>query len=245
MMSNYCEKYIFIFVVAVIIFMILHLQSKVYYLTKSCNEYHLLSSKAAQLNITHGNGDIPNALFTADESGNLREIDIARINSLVETSIENRAKQVEEYVNTTKTQLETKITNAQRNSRKDKHDIRIGNKWLSGNNDGWIRITTGEGNATYAEDSGLACKNLWSNGTVYIQGDLHVGGQTFSAAHVKNILNNSLQKGTSYNLRSTNTGDNHCLSSDNEDLTIGSHDMARWKKETVKGVGNCIKMKLY
>ena len=204
------------------VLMILHLQFKVSYLMKNVS---LASSKAAQLNITHNDGDAPNSFFTVDDKGNLREMKVERLNSLIKQSIESRAQQLQRQIDTN----ETKITNAQRNSRKDSHDIRIGNKWLSGNNDNWIRITTGEGNSSYA-DSGLACKNLWSNGTIYMEGNFRVDGKTYSKTQMRQALDlalNSVQKGEKYWLRAPNFG-NREIGTNGCDTKGGHNDKTVW-----------------
>ena len=179
------------------------------------NAGKLSSSKTASVDINYKNGNIPTSLLTIDASGNMNVLDVKHLESLLEGSIERRSREWGEWAKSQaktytygvkgnlETDLESKIANAQRNSRRDSYDINVGGKWFTGNHDEWVRLTTGEGSNTYSH--GFAAKNLYATDSMYIAKDIKIlqgsTWKTYSTANLIKALDTALSNPVLYSDR--------------------------------------------
>ena len=129
-------------------------------------------------------------------------------------------------------------------------NIRLGNdnskKWLNKrDNDHWVRLSDHDGSTRLG--GCLAALDMYTNGTLEVDGNLKVGDKVYSNDELRRALDNALnsvQKGSEYSLEGQNTSHKSCLTTDHEDLDLGgNHDAARWMKKGYRD-NKCVTIKL-
>lgn len=136
-------------------------------------------------------------------------------------------------------------------------NIRLGNsnntnynKWLNKRDDDhWVRLSDHEGSTRLGGT--LAALDMYTNGTLEVDGRFKVGDRVYSNDELRRALDNALnsvQKGTEYELDG-NTHPGSCLASDNLDLRLrhDGWDQAQWMDKgryNGKNGKTCMKIKM-
>ena len=120
------------------------------------------------------------SLLTTDPNGNISLVDydtLLRTLGDLNKKIDNEKKRVDDEFR--KVQYKSQ-------------DVKIGDKWLTGNRDGCLRITKGNGNSLDYGEHGLATHHLWSNGNVNVLGTFEANGKKYSSADLRKALDMAL-----------------------------------------------------